>query len=119
MDVVCKSCSTVVFSDYSENPVLKVIFPCVSRLRGIIYMFIWHFYSQNQISSDLLKQCTLLQVLTVGQKATFEYHGTNYILTVNRADVEGQNQSNGIERGMLSQDTYVVFEASNASGIKV
>ena len=74
------------------------------------------FYSQNQISSDLLKQCTLLQVLTVGQKATFEYHGTNYILTVNRADVEGQN---GIERGMLSQDTYIVFEASNASGIKV
>ncbi|KAF2578500.1 hypothetical protein F2Q68_00002368, partial [Brassica cretica] len=68
---------------------------------------------------DLLKQCTLLQVLTVGQKATFEYHGTNYILTVNRADVEGQNQSNGIERGMLSQDTYIVFEASNASGIKI
>ncbi|KAH0933535.1 hypothetical protein HID58_010652 [Brassica napus] len=55
-------------------------------------------------------------VLTVGQKATFEYHGTNYILTVNRADVEGQN---GIERGMLSQDTYIVFEASNASGIKI
>ncbi|KAF2615715.1 hypothetical protein F2Q70_00009275 [Brassica cretica] len=59
------------------------------------------------------------KVLTVGQKATFEYHGTNYILTVNRADVEGQNQSNGIERGMLSQDTYIVFEASNASGIKI
>ncbi|CAH8337600.1 unnamed protein product [Eruca vesicaria subsp. sativa] len=58
-------------------------------------------------------------VLTVGQKATFEYHGTNYILTVNRADVEGQNQTNGIERGMLCQDTYIVFEASNASGIKI
>lgn len=50
---------------------------------------------------------------------TFEYHGTNYILTVNRADVEGQNQSNGIERGMLCQDTYIVFEASNATNSNI
>ncbi|KAJ0243223.1 Vesicle-fusing ATPase [Hirschfeldia incana] len=69
--------------------------------------------------STQLKRKYTNQVLTVGQKATFEYHGTNYILTVNRADVEGQNQSNGIERGMLSPDTYIVFEASNASGIKI
>ncbi|KAL0786949.1 hypothetical protein Bca101_003195 [Brassica carinata] len=69
--------------------------------------------------STQLKRKYINQVLTVGQKVTFEYHGTNYILTVNRADVEGQNQSNGIERGMLSQDTYIVFEASNASGIKI
>ncbi|KAF3551992.1 hypothetical protein DY000_02003171 [Brassica cretica] len=69
--------------------------------------------------STQLKRKYINQVLTVGQKATFEYHGTNYILTVNRGDVEGQNQSNGIERGMLSQDTYIVFEASNASGIKI
>ncbi|ESQ38107.1 hypothetical protein EUTSA_v10028462mg [Eutrema salsugineum] len=69
--------------------------------------------------STQLKRKYTNQVLTVGQKATFEYHGTNYILTVNRADVEGQNQSNGIERGMLCPDTYIVFEASNASGIKI
>lgn len=69
--------------------------------------------------STQLKRKYTNQVLTVGQKATFEYHGTNYILTVNRADVEGQDQSNGIERGMLSKDTYIVFEASNASGIKI
>ena len=84
-----------------------------------LYGYLAFSFSQNQISPDLLELCTLLQVLTVGQKATFEYHGTNYILTVNRADVEGQNQSNGIERGMLSPDTYIVSEASNASGIKV
>ncbi|XP_010422334.1 PREDICTED: vesicle-fusing ATPase [Camelina sativa] len=69
--------------------------------------------------STQLKRKYTNQVLTVGQKATFEYHGTNYILTVNRADVEGLDQSKGIERGMLSQDTYIVFEASNASGIKI
>ncbi|CAE6136652.1 unnamed protein product [Arabidopsis arenosa] len=69
--------------------------------------------------STQLKRKYTNQVLTVGQKATFEYHGTNYILTVNRADVEGQDHSNGIERGLLSKDTYIVFEASNSSGIKI
>ena len=77
------------------------------------------FFHKITLALIYFNYATLLQVLTVGQKATFEYHGTNYILTVNRADVEGQNQSNGIERGMLSPDTYIVFEASNASGIKV
>lgn len=60
-----------------------------------------------------------MQVLTVGQRVTFEYHGTNYIFTVNRAVTEGQDQFNGIERGIISNDTYFVFEASNATGIKV
>ncbi|KAL0846381.1 hypothetical protein Bca101_019627 [Brassica carinata] len=77
-------------------------------------------YSANPVMFWVISHVFLdYVVLTVGQKATFEYHGTNYILTVNRADVEGQNQSNGIERGMLSPDTYIVFEASNASGIKI
>lgn len=57
--------------------------------------------------------------MTAGQRVTFEYHGTNYIFTVNQAVVEGQENSNAIERGMISNDTYIVFEASNASGIKV
>lgn len=60
-----------------------------------------------------------MQVMTAGQRASFEYHGTNYIFTVNQAVVEGQDTSNGVERGMISNDTYFVFETSNGSGIKV
>ncbi|XP_044483543.1 vesicle-fusing ATPase-like [Mangifera indica] len=59
------------------------------------------------------------QVMTAGQKVIFEYHGNNYIFTVNQAVVEGQEKSNAVERGMISNDTYIVFEASNASGIKI
>ena len=60
-----------------------------------------------------------MQVLTSGQKVTFEYHGNNYIFTVTQAAVEGQEGSNDAERVMISSDTYIVFEASNSSGIKV
>ncbi|KAJ6725007.1 hypothetical protein OIU85_022872 [Salix viminalis] len=59
-----------------------------------------------------------MQVLTSGQKVTFEYHGNNYIFTVTQAAVEGREGSNDAERGMISSDTYIVFEASNSSGIK-
>ncbi|KAJ0013911.1 hypothetical protein Pint_21329 [Pistacia integerrima] len=59
------------------------------------------------------------QVMTAGQKVIFEYHGNNYIFTVNQAVIEGQEKSNAVERGMISNDTYIVFEASNASGIKI
>ncbi|KAI4365131.1 hypothetical protein MLD38_021147 [Melastoma candidum] len=59
------------------------------------------------------------QVMTVGQRVSFEYHGNNYIFTVNQASVEGHEASNGPERGMITSDTYIVFEASSASGIKV
>lgn len=59
------------------------------------------------------------QVMTAGQRVSFEYHGNNYTFTVNRAALEEQGKSNGIERGMISNDTYIVFETSNASGIKV
>ncbi|OWM77456.1 hypothetical protein CDL15_Pgr016853 [Punica granatum] len=58
------------------------------------------------------------QIMTVGQRVSFEHHGNNYIFTVNQADVEGQVKS-APERGMISNDTYIVFEASNASGIKI
>uniref|UniRef100_A0A0D6QXW2 Vesicle-fusing ATPase n=1 Tax=Araucaria cunninghamii TaxID=56994 RepID=A0A0D6QXW2_ARACU len=56
------------------------------------------------------------QVFTVGQKATFEFCGTNYLFTVNETAVEGQEDSN---RGMLSEETYFVFEAPPNSGIKI
>ncbi|XAR56544.1 Vesicle-fusing ATPase [Bertholletia excelsa] len=59
------------------------------------------------------------QVMTIGQKVTFEYQGSGYIFTVNQAAVEGQEKSNGIERGMISDETYIIFEASNSSGIKI
>lgn len=57
--------------------------------------------------------------MTAGQRVTFEYHGNGYIFTVNQAVVEGQEKSNKIERGMITNDTYIVFEAPHASGIKV
>ncbi|XP_031103443.1 vesicle-fusing ATPase-like [Ipomoea triloba] len=59
------------------------------------------------------------QVMTAGQRVTFEYHGNGYIFTVTQAQVEGHSKSNKIERGLLSSDTYIIFEASNASGIKI
>ncbi|XP_022870019.1 vesicle-fusing ATPase-like [Olea europaea var. sylvestris] len=60
-----------------------------------------------------------MQIMTPGQRVTFEYHGNLYIFTVNQANVERQEKSNSIERGMMSADTYIVFEASNSSGIKI
>lgn len=60
-----------------------------------------------------------MQVMTTGQRVSFEYHGNNYIFTVNQAAVGGQQNSNSLERGMIASDTHFVFEASNASGIKV
>lgn len=60
-----------------------------------------------------------MQVMTVGQKVLFEYHGNNYNFTVSSAAVEGQEKSNSLERGMISDDTYIVFETSRDSGIKV
>ncbi|KAK7319678.1 hypothetical protein RJT34_04401 [Clitoria ternatea] len=59
------------------------------------------------------------QVMTAGQKVLFEFHGNNYSFTVNQAAVEGQEKSNSLERGMISDDTYIVFETSRDSGIKV
>ncbi|KAG9147070.1 hypothetical protein Leryth_005311 [Lithospermum erythrorhizon] len=69
--------------------------------------------------ADKIRKAYANQVMTTGQKVTFEYHGNNYVFTVNQATVEGLEKSNGIERGIISADTYMVFEASNASGIKI
>lgn len=60
-----------------------------------------------------------MQVMTSGQRGTFEFYGNNYVFTVTQATVEGQERSHGIERGMICADTYIVFAASNSSGIKV
>lgn len=71
------------------------------------------------LSLLVTKQSCCLQVMTVGQKATFEFCGTNYIFTVNRATIADTENSKGLERGMLATDTYIVFEAPPNSGIKV
>uniref|UniRef100_M1CWU5 Vesicle-fusing ATPase n=1 Tax=Solanum tuberosum TaxID=4113 RepID=M1CWU5_SOLTU len=67
----------------------------------------------NQVRKRFAKQ-----IMTTGQKVTLEYHGNGYIVTVNQATVEGQEKSN-VERGMVSADTYIIFEAANSSGIKI
>ncbi|KAK6283789.1 hypothetical protein POUND7_002741 [Theobroma cacao] len=69
--------------------------------------------------SNQLRKRFVNQVMTAGQKVTFEYHGNNYIFTVNQAQVEGQEKANAPERGMISSDTYFIFEAQNSSGIKI
>lgn len=57
--------------------------------------------------------------MTTGQRVSFEFCGTNYIFTVNQAMLEGEEDSKAMERGMISNDTYFIFEATPASGIKV
>ncbi|KAL4330544.1 hypothetical protein AHAS_Ahas13G0410700 [Arachis hypogaea] len=71
-----------------------------------------------QLSKQLRKRFAN-QVMTVGQKVLFEYHGNNYSFTVTQAAVEGQEKTNALERGMISDDTYVVFETARDSGIKI
>ncbi|KAE9456410.1 hypothetical protein C3L33_11686, partial [Rhododendron williamsianum] len=60
-----------------------------------------------------------MQVMTAGQRVTFEYHGNGYIFTVNQAVVEGQEKPDSIERGIITTETYIVFEVSKSSGIKI
>ncbi|KAF3774620.1 Vesicle-fusing ATPase [Nymphaea thermarum] len=78
---------------------------------------------QEQIDAVLLSQQIkkrfIDQVMTMGQRVSFEFCGTNYIYTVNQAAVEGREDPNGIERGLISSETYIVFETSPNSGIKV
>ncbi|CAH9087192.1 unnamed protein product [Cuscuta europaea] len=59
------------------------------------------------------------QVMTVGQRVTLEYHGTGYIFTVNQAQVEGTPKSAKVDRGLIYSETYIIFEAPKASGIKI
>ncbi|MBA0695199.1 hypothetical protein Goari_005431, partial [Gossypium aridum] len=69
--------------------------------------------------ANQLRKRFVNQVMTAGQKVTFEYHGNNYIFTINQAQLEGQETSIVPERGMISNDTYFIFEAQNSSGIKI
>ncbi|URE27887.1 hypothetical protein MUK42_06018 [Musa troglodytarum] len=69
--------------------------------------------------SQQLQKKFIDQIMTTGQKVLFEYCGTNYIFTVSQALLEGQDDSKGVDRGMISMETYFVFEASPNSGIKI
>ncbi|KAB1199510.1 Vesicle-fusing ATPase [Morella rubra] len=69
--------------------------------------------------ANQLRKRFINQVMTTGQRVSFEHHGNNYIFTVNQAAVGGQQNSNSPQRGMISSDTYIVFEAPYASGIKI
>jgi len=70
------------------------------------------------ISKELCKRFSS-QVFTVGQKATFEYMGTNFLVTVTGTVVEGQSDAERVERGMLVPSTTFAFESPANSGIKV
>ncbi|PSR95688.1 Vesicle-fusing ATPase [Actinidia chinensis var. chinensis] len=78
---------------------------------------------EEQVDAVLLAQQIrkrfINQVMTTGQRVTLEYHGNGFIFTVNQAVVEGKEKSNSIERGIISTETYIVFEAPKSSGIKV
>ncbi|KAG4142471.1 hypothetical protein ERO13_D06G131800v2 [Gossypium hirsutum] len=69
--------------------------------------------------ANQLRKRFINQVMTAGQKVTFEYHGNNCIFTISQAQLEGQAAANAPERGMISSDTYFIFDAQNSSGIKV
>ncbi|MQM22032.1 hypothetical protein Taro_055079, partial [Colocasia esculenta] len=72
------------------------------------------------ILSQQLRRRFIDQVMTVGQKISFELYGTIYISTANQALVEGGvEKSKTLERGMISEETYIVFEASPNSGITI
>ncbi|XP_008792269.1 vesicle-fusing ATPase-like [Phoenix dactylifera] len=71
------------------------------------------------VLAQQLRKRFIDQVMTTGQRVSFEFCGTNYIFTVNQAMLEGQEDSKAMERGMISNDTYFIFEASPASGIKI
>ncbi|KAK8957226.1 Vesicle-fusing ATPase [Platanthera zijinensis] len=60
-----------------------------------------------------------MQVMTIGQRVSFEFLGTKYIFTMNRAMVEAQEKSNAIERGIITIETHIVFEVVSSSGIKI
>ncbi|KAJ4721486.1 vesicle-fusing ATPase-like [Melia azedarach] len=69
--------------------------------------------------ANQLRKRFINQVMTSGQKVIFEYHGNNYTFTVNQAVLEGQEKSTLPERGIITNDTFFVFEANSGSGIKI
>nr|CAB3464699.1 unnamed protein product [Digitaria exilis] len=79
----------------------------------------WISFTAVYLCAQTLIHWGNLQVMTSGQRVPFEFYGTNYVFTVNQALLEGQENSTPFDRGFLSSDTYIIFEAAPNSGIKV
>ncbi|XP_073386112.1 vesicle-fusing ATPase isoform X1 [Physcomitrium patens] len=69
------------------------------------------------ISKELTKRFSG-QVLTINQKVSFEYLGTNFTFNVVTVLVEGRREGEG-SAGLLTEDTVWQFETPANSGIKV
>ncbi|OAE30121.1 hypothetical protein AXG93_1112s1390 [Marchantia polymorpha subsp. ruderalis] len=72
-----------------------------------------------QILAKELQKRFAGQVLTVGQKVTFEYVGTNYTFCVNQTLLEGNSGNDDSTRGILTSETHFMFETPGNSGIKM
>ncbi|OAE30122.1 hypothetical protein AXG93_1112s1400 [Marchantia polymorpha subsp. ruderalis] len=72
-----------------------------------------------QILAKELQKRFAGQVLTVGQKVTFEYVGTNYTFCVNQTLLEGNSGNDDSTRGILTSETHFMFETPGNSGIKI
>ncbi|CAK9857484.1 unnamed protein product [Sphagnum jensenii] len=59
------------------------------------------------------------QVFSVGQKAPFEYLGTNYSFHVISMLLDGQLENIGSTQGLLAPDTHFQFETAGNSGFKI
>jgi vesicle-fusing ATPase len=59
------------------------------------------------------------QVFSVGQKAPFEYLGTNYSFHVISMLLDGQLENAGSTQGLLAPDTHFQFETAGNSGFKI
>ncbi|CAM6045492.1 unnamed protein product [Sphagnum compactum] len=79
--------------------------------------------SSDQVDARILsKELTKRfegQVLSVGQKAPFEYLGTNYSFHVISMLLDGQLENAGSTRGLLAPDTHFQFETAGNSGFKI
>ncbi|GJP83692.1 hypothetical protein CLOP_g13819 [Closterium sp. NIES-67] len=76
-----------------------------------------------ELSKDVVKRFAG-QVLTVGQKISFEYRGTNFTLSVILVEFpapEGQSGARAFvsTRGLLVKQTGIIYEAAASSGIKI
>lgn len=67
----------------------------------------------------LMTFCDGVQVLSINQKVSFEFLGTNYTFGVVNILVEGQREGDVRLQGALTPDTHWQFETASNSGIKV
>ncbi|GFZ07521.1 AAA-type ATPase family protein [Actinidia rufa] len=113
----CSNCCSVVFDLFIPPDDFNL------ALLTVELEFVKKGAKEEQVDAVLLAQQIrkrfINQVMTTGQRVTLEYHGNGFIFTVNQAVVEGKEKSNSIERGIISTETYIVFEAPKSSGIKV